>query len=87
MATAPTGSLARLGGASLAVVPSHRPVVAARRAIIGDPSAALVNDTTADPGPPLEQARVIPASVAGMHVVNVYVVNGKAVRSAEYELQ
>ena len=40
------------------------------------------------PDDPAEgQARVIAASVSGLHIVNVYVVNGRSVGSAEYGLK
>jgi exodeoxyribonuclease-3 len=40
------------------------------------------------PGDPVpEQARVVAATIDGLRVVNVYVVNGRAVGAAEYELK
>jgi exodeoxyribonuclease-3 len=78
----PADELAALGYSSAVFGQAGRNGVAIVSRV---PCEAVTRGFPGDPAP--EQARVVTASVAGMHVVSVYVVNGKAVGSAEYELK
>lgn len=49
------------------------------------PCQAVIRGFSGDPVP--DQARVISAAVGGVQIVSLYVVNGRIVGSAEYDLK